>query len=216
MKFKIEGSEFTIEELLHHIGKGRGNHLKSVIIEQMKAAQQRITELEATQEQSIQRSAFVEKRLIERADAAEAELARRDAAAVEPFGYFVKTLSEDGINGMEMIPSDNPLVRVATPLFAAAQPSALPPEMAAHHPLANAVHGEKAGMFISGYNQAIADAKALGCKAIKLPKRYDIEEMSRNPYESYRCIQEDEDGEYLNMKEVIESLKEQGFTVEGE
>lgn len=33
MKFKIESFEFTIEELLHHISKGRSEHFKQPIID---------------------------------------------------------------------------------------------------------------------------------------------------------------------------------------
>ncbi|UVX30821.1 hypothetical protein S8a_00002 [Klebsiella phage VLCpiS8a] len=32
--------------------------------------------------------------------------------------------------------------------------------------------------------------------------RYDIKEMSGNPFESYRCIEEDEDGDYVRVEDV--------------
>lgn len=36
---------------------------------------------------------------------------------------------------------------------------------------------------------------SLESRTVKLPQRYDIEEMSRNPFESYRCIEEVEEGD---------------------
>lgn len=48
---------------------------------------------------------------------------------------------------------------------------------------------------------------------VELPKRYDIEEMSRNPFESYRCIELNPDGDYLKCDEVIEVLTRAGITV---
>lgn len=48
---------------------------------------------------------------------------------------------------------------------------------------------------------------------VELPKRYDIEEMSRNPFESYRCIELNPDGDYLKCDEVIEVLTRAGLTV---
>lgn len=37
-------------------------------------------------------------------------------------------------------------------------------------------------------------------------QRYDIEEMSGNPFASYRCINEDECGDYLRREDVIRLL----------
>lgn len=50
---------------------------------------------------------------------------------------------------------------------------------------------------------------------VKLPERYDIEELSCNPYESYRCIEPDDDGDYLKRYEVIEALNKAGVKHDG-
>lgn len=37
-------------------------------------------------------------------------------------------------------------------------------------------------------------------------QRYELEEMSRNPFESYRCMEENEDGDYVKYEDY-EKLK---------
>lgn len=51
----------------------------------------------------------------------------------------------------------------------------------------------------------IANTDALLNKLSTL-QRYDIEEMSGNPFASYRCINEDEYGDYLRREDVIRLL----------
>lgn len=34
-------------------------------------------------------------------------------------------------------------------------------------------------------------------------QRYDIEEMSGNPWESYRCIEENEEGDYVKYDDYM-------------
>lgn len=80
-------------------------------------------------------------------------------------------------------------------VYHVSQPSALPPEMTRDVSNYDVVdHG-----FISGYNKAIADAKVLGCKAIKLPAGTIVNGFPM-----------------VITQEVINYLHHQGFTVEGE
>lgn len=74
MKFQIEGSEFTVDELLHHIGKGNSGHFKAMISGYIESANKRIADLEA-------------------------EIARRDAAAGEPVGTFMRTVEVEPVKG---------------------------------------------------------------------------------------------------------------------
>lgn len=39
-------------------------------------------------------------------------------------------------------------------------------------------------------------------------QRYDIEEMSGNPFASYRCITEDDDGDYVRLEDVKKLISE--------
>lgn len=66
--------------------------------------------------------------------------------------------------------------------------------------------------FIQGYNQAIADAKALGCKAIKLPPK-KMQNIFSGVAVAYRIPCKDAE---RRDNEWVEALKAQGFTVEGE
>lgn len=98
MKFKIDGSEFTIEELLHHISKGRSEHFKKPIIDALIAAERErdelLTEVNRLDTESHRLSDQLgacdrERRdWIKRYQVADAELARRDAAAGEPVAYI--------------------------------------------------------------------------------------------------------------------------------
>lgn len=51
----------------------------------------------------------------------------------------------------------------------------------------------------------IANTDSLLRKVDKF-QRYDIAEKSGNPWESYRCIEEDSDGDYLRREDVIRLL----------
>ena len=51
---------------------------------------------------------------------------------------------------------------------------------------------------------------------VKLPQHYDIEEMSRNPFESYRCIEEVEEGDYVRFDDVLAMLATAGIKWEAE
>jgi|GEM_PF-6002924 len=126
-----------------------------------------------------------------------------DAAAGEPVANPVLTYADSyrgmagkGVTKMPIWEVITDLERNLAPLFTAAQPSALPPEIDSLSEPAGDKHS-----FAMGYNQAIADAKALGSKAIKLPAPY-----VDNPF----------DGLFYKCSEVAEMLREQGFTVEGE
>lgn len=226
MKLKIESSEFTIEELLHHIGKGRGSHLKAVIINKMEATEslaefrgksiislakliaerdKRIAELEALTEH-LNKAAHNEHAALVKA---EAELARRDAVAGEPVGYEVITASGEVMTLCKTESGQSYLNMNCTlrPVFTSAQPSALPPEMEniSDNPTADI------NPFIDGWNAAIQEAKALGCKAIKLPGFSELIELSD-------CIPSVKDVSLWDaaISKCAEMLREQGFTVEGE
>jgi hypothetical protein len=129
-----------------------------------------------------------------RADTAEAELSRRDAAAGEPFGYVHQcdhffTMDSGTIY---KTPGGN----YTRPLFPAAQPSALPPEMV-NSDAPDHYSSDQAFAWTAGANWMREQAKALGCKAIKLPK---VNHPAQFDY----------------ADRLTEALKAQGFTVEGE
>lgn len=48
---------------------------------------------------------------------------------------------------------------------------------------------------------------------IDLLERYDICEMSRNPFDSYRCIEVDPDGDYVKFQDVTTALVIAGMTM---
>lgn len=162
-----------------------------VIQTELEIARQRIAELEHNQELNLK----IKQAMFERFTRAEAELARRDAAAGEPVAW--QFLGDSGqwfsIHDPDEATKYGYKVRG---LFPATQPSALPPEMTRDVSNYDVVdHG-----FISGYNQAIADAKALGCKAIKLPE-----------FDGYKphVVKE-------LQAAFIQAVTRQGLTVEGE
>jgi hypothetical protein len=130
--------------------------------------------------------------------AAEAELARRDEAAGEPVGYT-------NIAGLEAL-SKGFVVSVcpdarqidSLPLYTAAQPSALPPLAKLKDAPTDDV--ESAIPWLAGANCMREQAKALGCKAIKLPKPYGMQDHEK----------------WLAQAEVIAAILAAGFTVEGD
>lgn len=42
--------------------------------------------------------------------------------------------------------------------------------------------------------------------AVETAQLYDIAELSRSPYESYRCIEEDEFGDYVKIDDITDAL----------
>lgn len=72
----------------------------------------------------------------------------------------------------------------------------------------------------SGLGKALGAAEKrvaeLEAREVVLTGRYDIHEMSRNPFESYRCIEPDADGDYLRRDDVIEALAAAGISIKGE
>ncbi|MGA7507143.1 MAG: hypothetical protein WBW72_02350 [Erwinia billingiae] len=141
---------------------------------------------------------------IDRLEAAEAELARRDEAA----GESVYQVGTDGhwYDCKEYIYQEAKQRRDACRiLYTNAQPSALPPQIHTRQAIERLEKEESPGTvnvaYKWGYNQAIADAKALGCKAIKLPDYVD----------DLHGV-----GPVLSLEKVIDSLLAQGFSVEVE
>ncbi len=130
--------------------------------------------------------------LIDRLEAAEAELARRDAAAGEPVAAYRYRFIKPAVTDRDGNPwvsnwkycnaEDSQCVNRSAgyevqELFTAAQPSALPPEITWVD-----LCEKNPEMFMgdaiiraASYNQAIADAKALGCKGfvVKRPNLPD-------------------------------------------
>lgn len=122
-------------------------------------------------------------------DEARAELARRDAATGKPvtnpvLGYAdsYRGMAARGVKNIPIWAVITDLERNIAPLYSAAQPAVLPPEM-----IPERAHeiGLLEGVDLShmrrciaadSYNQAIADAKALGCQptpVVKLPAQVD-------------------------------------------
>lgn len=48
---------------------------------------------------------------------------------------------------------------------------------------------------------------------VELPQRYDIQEMSSNPWDSYRCIEEVEGGDYVHVEDIISTIEQLGLKV---
>lgn len=170
------------------------------VLKHLEAAQQRIAELEYSCKVSDGACSIAEQQRghwMQRANVAEAELARRDAAASEPvYIYGGAELSKDKADEYKTFGRE---IRV---LYREAQPSALPSEIDTSD-LDRSSNEREVIINIAGcdgYNQAIADAKMLGCKAIKLPEPYD----------------DGHGNEWLPRGATIQTLKLQGFTVEGE
>lgn len=105
--------------------------------------------------------------LIDRLEAAEAELARRDASAGEPVAVVGSDFSLFWAGSGPIAPLiQRHNIKVGAKLYTAAQPSAVPPEMTLENAKGLTVFGKD--NWCKAYNQAIADAKALGCKAEKV------------------------------------------------
>lgn len=154
-----------------------------------------------------------------RADAAEDEIARRDAVGLEPFAYayrYAGCETSDGFqNWREELSRERPAdwmietgkVTDLQALHTAAQPAVLPPEWDGTE------HNEYAAGKQAGWNDCLEEALKLGAqpkKPVTIPGRYDIAEMSRNPFESYRCIEQDDDGEYIRRDEMLSALDDAG------
>ncbi|AXH43554.1 hypothetical protein HOV55_gp36 [Erwinia phage vB_EhrS_59] len=147
--------------------------------------------------------------LIDRLEAAEAELARRDEAAGEPV-YQERRYQFIGKRQLEYwadlkkdfyghLPESERRI-----FYTAAQPSALPPEATLDDGPFSDKNGDYQRTWVSGANWMREKVKALGCKAIKLPEPVIYEVNGTRFYDR------------LSEAEVIEALKAQGFTVEGE
>lgn len=60
------------------------------------------------------------------------------------------------------------------------------------------IHGESLAASKVYYPHLLAEVEEL--------QRYDIEEMSGDPWRSYRCIGEDDDGDYVRLEDVLRVL----------
>lgn len=150
-----------------------------------------------------------------RADAAEAEIARRDAAAGEPVAWEITTKPGE----FSLTPDKSTAIRAITngccvrELHATVPPAVLPPEKPVNTDLSRTDI-----MKNIAYNQALNDVKALGAqsqKPVTIPGRYDIAEMSGDPWQSYRCIEPDDDGEYIRLDEILSALNDAGVPHNG-
>lgn len=150
------------------------------------------------------------KSLSERLEAAEAELARREEAAGEPVALrwrFIPPLPDIPVMAWTYIdnPKYFPDVRgmecaEVEEIFTAAQQSALPTEITSHEEVTDVDWMTPLVAAQTYCNKAIAESKALGCKAIKLPEPYD----------------DGHGNEWLPRGATVQTLKSQGFTLEGE
>lgn len=200
MIFKIEGSEFTIEELLHHISKGRSEHFKQPIIDALIAAERERAEYKAMvsyqgeciiNAESAMRDAERERdeaimtRLevseglsiaTRRYELAEAELARRDAAAGEPDGYIF--CHPSGKNFWSVSHPDTAGHNGVKPFYFGAQPAVLP---ALKVGLQRADRPFESGK-IAGWNECVIELKAIGAqpqKPVVLPALFNLK-MARD------------------------------------
>ena len=132
---------------------------------------------------------------------AEAEIARRDAAAGEPVGWLGQmegcppVLIQDYRNVEICIKSG---AFTITPLYTAAQPAVLPPEMLPENTVEiETLHGVKLSQMqraiaADAYNQCRADALALGAQqqnVVELYKRKSMEVISGQRY-SYVLLED--------------------------
>lgn len=153
--------------------------------------------------------------LIDRLEAAEAELASRDAAAGEPVGVVMSNswIDEDSRGEHFWVEwASNRFPEKGTKLFTAAQPSALPPELsyteACQVMFESSIFGD-ARSFHIGANWMREQVKASGCKVINRP--------------NFRAHQQF-DGLGMHGSILLEhrdalwtaAIVEAGFTVEGE
>ncbi|QHJ80332.1 MAG: hypothetical protein [Bacteriophage sp.] len=97
---------------------------------------------------------------IKRAEKAEAEIARRDAAASEPADRIVDDGCGQQIGGVGVSDQLNCVWPIGTKFYTAAPPAVLPPEMKPEPEKYDVIdHG-----FIAGYNKCRSDALALGAQ----------------------------------------------------
>lgn len=142
---------------------------------------------------------------------AEAEIERRDAAAGEAFAYIDSShLDQFGWGYVFKQPSP---MRAGCkfPVYAAA-PSGVISDDALREAVRAWLSAPYPGPYVYGKMR-----KALGAqpqRPVVLPGRYDIEEMSGDPWQSYRCIEPDEDGEYMRRDEVLTALDAAGVPYE--
>ncbi len=172
----------------------------------------RIAELEDNQALNIK----IKQAMFERFTRAEAELARRDAAAGEPV-YQMRLLDGEE-NCSDWVWVTETEYRTPTTekygkwerriLYTAAQPSALPPEVTSD--IAQERFNVRVGdseSWANGANWMREQFKAFGCKAIDLSD-LQLHRFSTTVRPFYV--------EGYEAHEVVTTLKLQGFTVEGE
>ncbi|MGK8935280.1 hypothetical protein ACRS85_21635 [Pluralibacter gergoviae] len=58
--------------------------------------------------------------------------------------------------------------------------------------------------------QSRSDAQVI---TVSLPQRYELEEMSNNPFESYRCLEPDSYGDYVRVDDVVDVLAAAGIQI---
>ncbi|WP_338570537.1 hypothetical protein VRB37_16610 [Erwinia billingiae] len=189
------------------------------LFDRLEAAQQRIAELESRESRASKLVTDNEtswQTLCLRLEAAEAELARRDAAAGEAIHFYrehnptngMKTdwIEVDSIQFGFLQDSTDPDTAEFRTLYTAAQPLALQFDIEPLLERALKLHGLRTAevghsQLSDGFrNGARWAAKALGCKAIKLPEPYD----------------DGHGNEWIPRSATIQTLKALGFTVEGE
>lgn len=108
-----------------------------------------------------------------RADAAEAEIARRDAAASEPVGLVIADVFGDGDRYLKVKPINTTGLFIGCNLlYTAAPPAVLPPE--------KVINASTEGGVLcryQGYNEALRDVLALGAqpqKPVLLPALFNL------------------------------------------
>lgn len=181
----------------------------TALVDRIEAAEREREELRAWRD-TLQRA--VDNLDAER-DVLRAEIARRDAAAGEP-AFYIAASDVDNLKRSHVVEAAiSKVIRFdEIPAYTAAPPALLPPEKPVNTDLSRTDI-----MKNIAYNQALNDVKALGAqpqKPVVLPCRYDIEEMSGDPWQSYRCIEPDEDGEYMRRDEVLTALDAAGVPYE--
>lgn len=179
-----------------------------VMSNQLEAAQQRIAELE---EQKGQWVAWA-KEGCAIADDLKSELARRDASAGEPASAELSRLRE-WVKCVEAerdkaIGWHSSLLKKYNELIAA-QPSALPHELT--EPVGVYCLDDREGSaWMAGANWMRDQAKALGCKAIKLAKDLKLSDKAHQSHVDYA------EGYNDRAEMDRQALRALGFTVEGE
>ncbi len=144
------------------------------LIDQLEAARQRIAVLEDKEF----RSSEIKKIMRERFEAAEAELARRDAAAGEPIAWINEDELPENYPYDDMYPYSKVDIVRLFPVFGpntAAQLSALPPEVTHADGPCVVVNGQLNNAWATGANWMREKVKELGCKpfVVKRPNLPD-------------------------------------------